>query len=74
MNIISGGHILTIHNQGDALKLEIIFNQDSKGKIWKEIGDALYNFEDITLSSEKFSYIRDLASKNLVSSAFSVKF
>lgn len=74
MNIQSGGHKLSIYNKEDALKLEIIFNKSSNVKIWKQIGDALYYFRDITLSSEQFSCIKNLASEHLISSAFSVNF
>ena len=46
-------------NHKNAISLEIKFNLTDKGKIWKEIGDALYYNTDIVVDSIKFNFIKN---------------
>ncbi len=54
----------------NANKLEIQFNLTEKGKVWKELGDILYNYSigketelNWNISSEKFHFLRNLSNE-----------
>jgi len=72
MFIRYGNKVLEIPNSYQAINLEVKFNLSEHGKEWREIGDALYNFKDIEVTSSQFYFLRDLATKHLNSSSFSV--
>jgi hypothetical protein len=72
MNIRCGNKTIQIMDSKQANNLEVYFNLSDKGKIWRVIGDGLYNFTDIEVNTSQFHFLRELAIKHLSSSSFSV--
>jgi hypothetical protein len=63
---------INIKDANQALALEVKFNLTKEGKIWKEIGDALYYNTDIMVDHDQFYFLLELARKHLALSSFTL--
>jgi hypothetical protein len=72
MFIRYGNKFIEIKDNKNSTELEIKFNLSIYGRAWSEIGDALYYFCDIEVNEVQFSFMKELASKNLSQSSFSI--
>ena len=55
---------IIISNRDDAIDLELKLNVTSKGRLWSNIGDTLYNFtlNHLVITTEQLSFLKMLQS------------